>query len=189
MIFELHRPSYLTVYFDNPVGFFTVQNSENDSAYFKYFVEPVKSWSFNLMLPDKYLITPNPCKVNFSEPKQMINDITLPEPDWYPETEPEIFFDESFAGVAYTIPAKCQIVIGQKYWTLPEFARIFALIHEYGHLYYHSEINADLYALYHFCKMGFNPSSALYSTDMYIRDCAENNQRLVSNYQTVLRNC
>lgn len=80
-----------------------------------------------------------------------------------------------------------EIVRGRKFKELSKPMQIFILLHELGHFYYQTEEFCDLYALYHFLKMGYNPSTAMYCLVDQLRRNPNNDKRILSLYNELLK--
>jgi hypothetical protein len=183
----VNKPSYLTLIFPREIPYFEVRNSTGDLCFFRYLDVPSKRYDFNIIIPESYVINPEPVECYMSGAKRMINDFTLPTPDYLPPTSPEFITDMSKPYVAMSYIEDGKIILGSKFYELPEFARIFTQYHEIGHWHYNGQIEADTFALLHFCKAGFNPSSAIYAIKNYTSHCKENADRVNSLYANVLK--
>jgi hypothetical protein len=67
---------------------------------------------------------------------------------------------------------------GRSFYDLPEPIRVFILLHEVGHFHYSKEEDADLFALVHYLKMGYNRSMAFYALSQVLKKSDRNLNRL-----------
>lgn len=91
---------------------------------------------------------------------------------------PVISKNNSFNGPARINTHKGVIEIGPLFFTLPVPSRLFILLHEIGHLYYTTESYCDMFAYYHFCKLGYNNSQAFFSLSKILTLHDDNLKRL-----------
>jgi hypothetical protein len=65
--------------------------------------------------------------------------------------------------------------------------KVFFLLHEVGHFYYKTEEYCDLFALYHFLKMGYNMSTAMYCLTLVLRRNKQNKDRVLFLYKNMFK--
>lgn len=89
--------------------------------------------------------------------------------DFLPEKERDLKTDLNILGKTLErTPARIYAHYGvieydkDKFAALPIPFKVFILLHEIGHFFYVTEWKADLFALYHFSRLGYNPSNAFY---------------------------
>lgn len=181
----INKPSFVTCVWGYNISHIEAYNEFGDLCYIIDLDKPCNQFSFNLIINGNYEIFPSPENVYLSGKKNMIKEIVFPQFDWQIIGEPEIIYEPGNY-IAITDLNKGITYLGDKFYAMPEFARIFTLYHEPGHYFYDSQENADLFALYHFCKQGFNPSSAFYTIKNYCVECAENEQRLRELHANIL---
>ena len=67
---------------------------------------------------------------------------------------------------------------GKKFYTFPKPMRVFFLLHEIGHFFYKTEEYCDLFALVHFVRMGYNPSTAVLCMTRGLKRSKQNVERV-----------
>lgn len=75
----------------------------------------------------------------------------------------------------------------EKFKTLPIPCKVFILLHEIGHLYYKTEWKTDLFAMYHFTRLGYNASNAFYTLSNILDASQEQAAQRINNlYNSIL---
>ena len=139
--------------------------------------------AFKAMKPGFYQVYPEPIRIT-PEAMNFKPVEALPPPDRNQGKKASIRVNRNLSGTpARIFPATGVIEVGETFHTLPEQAKLFILLHELGHFYYTQEKDADHYALYHFNKMGGNPSQSVYTLAMFLTDTPENKARINSLFQ------
>lgn len=117
----------------------------------------------------------------------IVQKITLPEHER--TTNPEgisFHYNPEISSPARIFRHKGRIEKGPKFYALPYSLKLFILLHEIGHLYYKTEWKCDLFACYHFLKMGYNESSCLYALTNILHRSPMNDGRILKLFNTLI---
>lgn len=111
--------------------------------------------------------------------------IPAPERDYAPES----IYIEKVQGLSNT-PArtwakKGYIQRSPSLDSMPSQMDFFIMLHELGHQKYFTEWKTDLFALYHFLKLGYNASQALYALTKVLNSKPENIDRIKRIYNLI----
>lgn len=161
-----------------PVTFEVYRN--NDLFYFRDLVPGQKEISFNIALPGNYETNCEFSDIEILPLKVHGITVSLPpiEKD-FSHLKIEYKYNPGLTGTpARHFYRKGLIEYSQDFLNLPYPVRVFILMHEKGHTFYHNEKFADLYALDKYLKAGFNKSTALHSLTDVLKEAAQNSDRV-----------
>lgn len=130
------------------------------------------------------------CKIINQLPLQKnVPNFELPIPERRREVKfPKIVFNDKFNSPARINTHESIIELGKNFKSLSIPSRLFILLHEIGHLYYTNEHYCDLFAYYHFCKLGYNNSQAFYALSKVLTLHDENLKRLKKLFEIIKYN-
>jgi len=180
------QPKTINIETAKGINYIFVRDDLGRIQYFRAFSVPVKKWRFNLpfiygcnslnictKLNGHFV----PVKITKSRLKKHSSlFIKLPSPNWIKKNL-TVNFDPNTQQLAYNEVGK-SITLGPQFFKLPYFLQFFVYYHELGHNYYHSEENADLYAIKRYLEAGGSPSSILYALDEGLANSGLKTKRL-----------
>lgn len=191
-MFRIVKPSTIKVKFTRPLPErvnITFYNREGDIFFFRELGGKYDEIKVNIPMPGIYEIDNGYIdEIKPIEISPIIKNIQLPEHERTPEQGIKTTFtrNDSIYSPARIFRKSGRIEKGPKWYNLPYSLRLFILLHEHGHFYYRTEWKCDLFALYHFLKMGYNESSAIYSlTRILNENNPENKDRILKLFKTL----
>jgi hypothetical protein len=161
---------------------------QKDGYYFRYLDGKTPRIKFNV---------PDPGEYETNVPIEVVKTVPIEIPEKYPRLPPadrdrwkpvtEWYNPEMDKGTTtpiriYTEPGI--IEFGDRFLSYISPIKKFLKLHEYGHLFYSSEENCDMYALVNFIRMGYNQSTAYYALSHILSRSQTNVERL----KTLLNN-
>jgi hypothetical protein len=160
---------------------FELFNSDNELYYFRFLDGKTPRIKFNVLHPGTYtgnvsfdVVKIGPLEIPGTLP-------TLPPYERERVKDFQIVFNPDLDGTPARIFTEIGLIEkGRKFYDYPKPIRVFFLLHELGHFYYKTEEYADLFALVHYLKMGYNRSMAYYSLSRVLKRSDANMKRLLS---------
>ena len=130
------------------------------------------------------------CKiVNQLQLQENVPKFELPPPERIRKIKfPKIVFNDKFNSPARINTHDSVIELGTNFKNLSIPSRLFILLNEIGHLYYTTEHYCDLFAYYHFCKLGYNNSQAFFALSKVLTLHDENLKRLKKLFEIIKHN-
>ena len=185
------KPICLYCEWDAPTDCVIVTNDLGELTYVRYFYpQRVNKTFFNIMIPGEYDVQPKPSRMHTEKARVQVRNFTLPTPE---RTPPQGFRMSLRVADLHGTPARIdqktgEIEVSPQFLHYPQFARLFIIQHELGHMWYDSEEKADEFAMYHFLKQGHNCTSALLSLKCFLRRSADKIKRIDSMFENLLIN-
>jgi len=163
-----------------------LRNAAGKVFYFRYLDKKEQSVKININKPGEYY-------ANFTA-EATIEPISIFQPvKALPQKERDLRRDIKIQETdLQQTPARMFAMFGiiqydrEKFKELPLPCKVFILLHEIGHFFYVTEWKTDLFALYHFCKLGYNPSNAFYTLSMLLDTNKEQGEQRVKNLYNVI---
>lgn len=183
--FEIAQECSLFVPSNGLPDYMEIRNSAGKVFYFRHKPDGVETIKININKPGQY--TANFDAFATVKPLEIFNPIKqLPTKERDFRTEIQIH-GKKLDKTPALIYAKYGVVHydRDKFAALPIPCKVFILLHEIGHFFYTTEWKADTFALYHFCKLGYNPSNAFYTLSKILEGKSEEQELRLKN----LHNC
>ena len=185
--FEVPKCSLFFNYSDTLPEYIELTNDKGKVFYFRY-IDNKNNLKININRAGKYT-------ANFSASNVIVKPLTivncvnkLPEKERNHAQEVTI----KSADLEHT-PARIYAKLGviqydrEKFKTLPIPSKVFILLHEIGHLYYKTEWKTDLFAMYHFTRLGYNASNAFYTLSQILDGTKQQGAQRINNlYNAIL---
>ncbi len=183
MIAKILQGSYVFS-LQEPCNFFRLCSPDGDCYFIRYLKEGTKQITINVNHDDNY--TSNvPFTITPTENKISGDSIELYQPERWRWRDIQVVYNPNLKGTPariYTLQTPAKIEVGDKFYTLPKQVRFFILLHEYGHLFYETELKVDTFALKVFLNCGCNPSQAFYALSKVLKTSPEGMERIINIY-------
>lgn len=112
----------------------------------------------------------------------------LPQPERHREKKVKTIYNPKLEGTPARIYSELGVIeYGDKLLKLPKYAQVFVMLHEYGHFFYKTEWKTDLFALYWFIKLGYNPSAAFLTLANVLSDNPQSNHRIKNLFTAIFK--
>lgn len=157
--------------------------------FYRRFKKSKRFLKINFPCAGNYYINFDYEKIKY-KPLEAVNFIgSLPQKERNREKNIKVMFNPELKGTPARIYTDLGLIeIGAKFNKLSLSEKAFVLLHEYGHFFYKTEYKTDLFALYHFIRIGFNPSSAFNCLKDVLGDTPESNKRILNLYSQIFKN-
>ena len=147
-----------------------LKNEAGKVYYIRHLTEGYNEIKININRTGNY--TANFNATATKQPLQIINAV-----DTLPEKERDLKTELNFIGKNLDrTPARIYANFGvieydkKKFASYPIPFKVFILLHEIGHFFYTTEWKCDIFALYHFTRLGYNASNAFYCLSTILND-------------------
>ena len=187
------RPTSYIIEVLEPVNKFTITDEKGRIYFYRLLPNGCKNFKVNIPDPGTYHFSVN--AVVKEKPLIVIPEvfrIRLPKKErnrnssYFTEYDPN---QTNSPAIIYTFDnSAAKIVFGRKWKDLSTPMKVFVGLHELGHLRYTTEKFCDLWAAVEFIKMGYNPSTAIYSLTDVLKDSPGKSERVNFVYNTFLKN-
>lgn len=161
-----------------PVRFEVYRN--NDLFYFRDLTPAQKEIIFNIALPGNYTTNCEFTDLQILPLKVYNIKVPLPEKQKdFSHLEIKYQYNPTLQHTPARHFYKIGLVeYGNIFLNQPYPLRVFILLHEKGHTYYHNEEFADLYAVNEYLKLGYNKSTAIHALTDILKEATQNNKRV-----------
>lgn len=183
--FKVEQPSTIYLSFTTPPDVVKVFHS-GQVYFFRYLKKDMYKIKFNVIHTGRYFCDNGNIEKIVAIEIQPLK-VNLPTPDRNRIKPYKFVYSEELKNgtPARNFTAKGLIEYGDKFRALPFPCRLFILLHEIGHFYYEKETDCDLFAAYHFIKMGYNNSTAFYSISEVLKNSPENTKRVMELFNNL----